>query len=190
MRSKPCAVLSLPATPGPELVHHSDCGSQYCSGDYQALLRKRAILISMSGRGNCYDRLIVKTVFKTIKSKLIWPVARQNEQQANCIGSRIGPPPVFQTVESAVPSLNRHVPTNYEGILKSMGGKLGRLRFPMISIIYGHLIAERMGPLSNLLHTSLRTKPETTFERLQAPRFPKSRGAWVPHFFRFIQIAS
>lgn len=41
--------------PAPGLVHHSDRGSQYCSVDYQALLRKRGVLISMSGRGNCYD---------------------------------------------------------------------------------------------------------------------------------------
>jgi putative transposase len=45
--------------PAPGLVHHSDRGSQYCSVDYQALLRKRGILISMSGRGNCYDNSMV-----------------------------------------------------------------------------------------------------------------------------------
>ena len=50
--------------------------------DYQALLRKRGILISMSGRGNCYDNSMVETFFKTIKSELIWPVAWQSRQQA------------------------------------------------------------------------------------------------------------
>lgn len=64
------------------LVHHSDRGSQYCSVDYQAKLRKRGILISMSGRGNCYDNAMVETFFKTIKSELIWPVAWQSRQQA------------------------------------------------------------------------------------------------------------
>ena len=68
--------------PAPGLVHHSDRGSQYCSVDYQALLRKRSILISMSGRGNCYDNSMVETFFKTIKSELIWPVAWQSRQQA------------------------------------------------------------------------------------------------------------
>jgi transposase InsO family protein len=34
--------------PAPGLLHHSDRGSQYRSVDYQALLRKRAILISLS----------------------------------------------------------------------------------------------------------------------------------------------
>jgi putative transposase len=37
------------------LIHHSDRGSQYCSIDYQAELKKHGILISMSGKGNCYD---------------------------------------------------------------------------------------------------------------------------------------
>ena len=50
--------------------------------NYQALLRKRGILISMSGRGNCYDNSMVETFFKTIKSELIWPVAWQSRQQA------------------------------------------------------------------------------------------------------------
>jgi transposase InsO family protein len=50
--------------------------------DYQALLRKRGILISMSGRGNCYDNSMVATFFKTIKSELVWPVAWQSRQQA------------------------------------------------------------------------------------------------------------
>ena len=48
----------------------------------QALLRRRGILISMSGRGNCYDNSMVETFFKTIKSELIWPVAWQSRQQA------------------------------------------------------------------------------------------------------------
>lgn len=56
--------------------------TQYCSVDYQALLRRRGILISMSGRGNCYDNSMVETFFKTIKSELIWPVAWQSRQQA------------------------------------------------------------------------------------------------------------
>ena len=46
--------------PAPGLVHHSDRGSQYCSGDCQALLRKPGILISMSGRGNCHDNSMVE----------------------------------------------------------------------------------------------------------------------------------
>jgi hypothetical protein len=53
------------------LSHHSDLGSQYCSIDYQAVLRSHGIWISMSGKGNCYDNAMVETVFKTLKSRLV-----------------------------------------------------------------------------------------------------------------------
>jgi putative transposase len=58
--------------PGAGLIHHSDRGSQYCSIDYQNELEKHGILISMSGKGNCYDNAMVETFFKTLKSELIW----------------------------------------------------------------------------------------------------------------------
>src|SRR4030081_3577744 len=54
------------------LIHHSDRGSQYCSIDYQAELRRHGILISMSGKGNCYDNAMVETFFKTLKSEFVW----------------------------------------------------------------------------------------------------------------------
>jgi putative transposase len=36
-------------------IHHTDRGSQYCSGDYQKRLKQHGFLVSMSGKGNCYD---------------------------------------------------------------------------------------------------------------------------------------
>ena len=68
--------------PRPGLIHHSDRGSQYCSADYQALVRRHGFIASMSGRGNCYDNAMVETVFKTIKSELIWRVAFTSRQHA------------------------------------------------------------------------------------------------------------
>ena len=56
--------------PEPGLICHSDRGSQYCSN--QSELRKHGALISMSGKGNCYDNAIVETFFKTLKSELVW----------------------------------------------------------------------------------------------------------------------
>ena len=50
--------------PAPGLIHHSDRGSQYCSIDYQAELRRHGIQISMSGKGDCYDNAMVETFFK------------------------------------------------------------------------------------------------------------------------------
>jgi transposase InsO family protein len=58
--------------PGAGLLHHSDRGGQYCSLEYQAELRRHGILISMSGKGNCYDNAMVETFFKTLKSELVW----------------------------------------------------------------------------------------------------------------------
>ena len=34
---------------------HSSYGSQYCSHDYQKLLRQNGFKVSMSAKGNCYD---------------------------------------------------------------------------------------------------------------------------------------
>ncbi|CUH88699.1 putative transposase OrfB [Phaeobacter sp. CECT 5382] len=53
-------------------IHHTDSGSQYCSHDYQKILRQHGIKASMSGKGICYDNAAVETFFKTIKAELIW----------------------------------------------------------------------------------------------------------------------
>jgi len=53
-------------------IHHTDRGSQYCSYDYQKILRQNGFKVSMSGKGNCYDNAAVETFFKTIKAELIW----------------------------------------------------------------------------------------------------------------------
>jgi putative transposase len=65
------------------LIHHSDRGSQYCSDDYRRILRDHGFISSMSGRGNCYDNAMVETVFKTIKSELIWRTAFATRDQAS-----------------------------------------------------------------------------------------------------------
>ena len=42
-------------SPPKDCIHHTDRGSQYCSHDYQKILRQHGFKISMSGKGNCYD---------------------------------------------------------------------------------------------------------------------------------------
>lgn len=54
------------------VIHHSDRGSQYCSDDYQKRLAAYCFIVSMSGKGNCYDNAMVETVFKTLKAELVW----------------------------------------------------------------------------------------------------------------------
>lgn len=68
--------------PQPGLIHHSDRGSQYAAHNYRMLLKAHGILPSMSGKGNCYDNAMVETVFKTIKSELIWRTVFQTRNHA------------------------------------------------------------------------------------------------------------
>lgn len=68
--------------PSAGVIHHSDRGSQYCSGDYRKLLSGNGFVVSMSGRGNCYDNAMVETVFKTIKSELVWRTSFTSRDQA------------------------------------------------------------------------------------------------------------
>ena len=69
--------------------HHTDRGSQYCSHDYQKLLRHHGFMVSMSGKGNCYDNSAVETFFKTIKADLA-------ETMAYAKRSRAGHLPIHQ----------------------------------------------------------------------------------------------
>jgi len=68
--------------PPPGVIHHSDCGSQYCSNDYQTLLEDHDFLVSMSGKGNCYDNACVETFFKSLKAELIWRSQYETRAQA------------------------------------------------------------------------------------------------------------
>jgi transposase InsO family protein len=56
----------------PGLVHHSDQGVQYASGDYIELLTAHAILISMSRRGNPYDNAQAESFMKTLKYEEVY----------------------------------------------------------------------------------------------------------------------
>lgn len=69
-------------SPPPGLIQHPDRGSQYCSHDYQQLLKSRRIIPSMSGKGNCFDNAMVETVFKTIKNELVWRTIFQTHKDA------------------------------------------------------------------------------------------------------------
>ncbi|WP_162265088.1 DDE-type integrase/transposase/recombinase [Polycladidibacter stylochi] len=40
-----------------DFIHHSDKGSQHCSGANQKLMKKHGIAASMSSKGNCSDTL-------------------------------------------------------------------------------------------------------------------------------------
>lgn len=57
--------------PAPGLIHHSDRGSQYCSHEYQALLLRHGMRVSMSRKGDCYDNAPVESFWGTLKNELV-----------------------------------------------------------------------------------------------------------------------
>jgi putative transposase len=54
---------------GPALIHHSDQGSQYTSGEYQQMLKDWGIEVSMNGVGTWYDNAPMESFFGTLKSE-------------------------------------------------------------------------------------------------------------------------
>src|SRR5579885_3822756 len=56
----------------PGLVHHSDRGSQYASGDYTDLLKHHGIEISMSRRANPWDNAACESFMKTLKYEEVY----------------------------------------------------------------------------------------------------------------------
>jgi len=59
-------------TPAPGLMHHSDRGIQYASGDYTDLLKENKIRISMSRKGNPYDNATCESFMKTLKNEEVY----------------------------------------------------------------------------------------------------------------------
>jgi len=57
--------------PEPGLIHHSDRGSQYTSGDYRAELAAHGMVASMSGKGDCYDNAVAESFFSTLEFELL-----------------------------------------------------------------------------------------------------------------------
>ena len=57
------------------LLHHSDRGSQYASGDYQRVLAQYGIVCSMSRRGDCWDNAVAESFFATLKVELVHDAA-------------------------------------------------------------------------------------------------------------------
>ncbi len=58
--------------PKPELIHHSDQGSQYCSHDDQALIEDTKAISSMSRKGNCWDSAPMESWFNSLKKERVF----------------------------------------------------------------------------------------------------------------------
>ncbi len=53
------------------VIVHTDRGGQYCSANYQALLKRHNLRGSMSAKGCCYDNACVESFFHSLKVECI-----------------------------------------------------------------------------------------------------------------------
>lgn len=53
------------------LLHHSDRGSQYASHQIRDILEANRIMVSMSGKGECYDNAVMESFFGTLKNERV-----------------------------------------------------------------------------------------------------------------------
>ena len=70
--------------PGPELIFHSDRGSQYTSRQFGDLLASQGVRQSLSRPGQCWDNAVVEAFYSTLKTELIhrhtWATRAQARQ--------------------------------------------------------------------------------------------------------------
>jgi len=69
--------------PGASLIHHSDRGVQYASGDYRKVTQSASFQVSMSRKADCYDNAPMEGFFHTLKTELV-----QHRRYANTRGSQ------------------------------------------------------------------------------------------------------
>lgn len=58
--------------PAPGLIHHSDQGVQYASGEYVARLEEAGVRISMASKANPYENAKAESFFRTLKMEEVY----------------------------------------------------------------------------------------------------------------------
>jgi transposase InsO family protein len=53
------------------VIHHSDRGVQYASGEYRRQLQQHGLTASMSRKGNCYDNAAMEAFWSTLKREAL-----------------------------------------------------------------------------------------------------------------------
>jgi putative transposase len=87
------------------LLHHSDQGSQYTDGQYQALLREHGIQVSMNGAGTWYDNAPMESFFGTLKSERVHHLVYRAHAEART--------DLFQYIEGFYNPRRRHSSLGY-----------------------------------------------------------------------------
>jgi len=91
--------------PEPGLLHHSDRGVQYASGDYQKLLAEHGIDCSMSRKGDCWDNAVAESFFSTLKAERVHRTDYVTRSQARAS--------VFEYIEAFYNPRRRHSVLGY-----------------------------------------------------------------------------
>jgi putative transposase len=91
--------------PEPGLIHHSDRGVQYASGDYQKVLTDHGITCSMSRKGDCWDNAVAESFFSTLKAELVYRTDFVSRSQAFAS--------LFEYIEAFYNGRRRHSANGY-----------------------------------------------------------------------------
>jgi len=87
------------------LLHHSDRGSQYASGDYRKLLDEHGIICSMSRKANCWDNAVAESFFATLKTELVYECTWATRAEARAA--------IFEYLEVFYNAQRRHSSLGY-----------------------------------------------------------------------------
>lgn len=103
----------------PGLVHHSDRGVQYASGEYTELLKANGIDISMSRKANPWDNAACESFMKTLKYEEVYRTEYRNLIHARAaIGEFLERVYNERRLHSA---LDYRSPVQFEGTLTTRG---------------------------------------------------------------------
>jgi transposase InsO family protein len=91
--------------PKPNLVWHTDQGSQYASKSHREILQQHNIKQSMSRKGNCWDNAVAESFFHTLKTELVHHKKFKTREQARYA--------IFEYIEIFYNRKRRHSANNY-----------------------------------------------------------------------------
>jgi putative transposase len=92
--------------PLPDLLQHSDQGSQYASDLYIQLLQDLNITQSMSRRGNCYDNAAMESFWSTLKTECFGRFIPTTRTEAKSM--------IFDYIETFYNPVRRHSSLGYK----------------------------------------------------------------------------
>ena len=91
--------------PAPGLIHHSDQGSQYTDGTYQALLEAYGVQASMNSVGTWYDNAPMESFIGTLKVEEVYHCVYHTRDEARVA--------LFDYIESFYNRRRRHSALGY-----------------------------------------------------------------------------